>query len=112
MHIGALQRLQGVRILEHLVDFGDALRRRRVLSAALSGRALLEPAAAIVFAEENASSLLSERRHEFLLDGLHRWYMGGRFDWFGAPDVEADRERMRKYAAVRASGERAAGERR
>jgi hypothetical protein len=99
MHIGAFRRLQGVRIMEHLVDFGDALRRRRVLSAALSGRSLLETAAAVVFVEENAARLLNEQHHERLLDELHRWYMGGRFDWICAPDLDADRERMRVYAS-------------
>jgi hypothetical protein len=98
-HLSALQRLQGVRVFELLVDFARALRRRRVLSAALSGRALLETAAAIVFAEENAAKLLAAGALGHLLDELHRWYAGGRFDWWGAPDDESARSRLNAYAA-------------
>lgn len=95
-HLGALCWLQGVRIMDHLHDFTDALVRQRVLAAALAGRGVVETTAAIVYADETTSTLLQAGDRGQLLSELHRWYAGGRYDWFTADEHG---ERLDNYAA-------------
>jgi hypothetical protein len=100
-HIATVRRLLGVRELMHLEDFVDGLRRHRVLSASLAGRAVIETAAAIVHVEERIASAtrdLTDETARSLLDDLHRFSAGGRFEWLAHSNDAESRERLQLYA--------------
>lgn len=76
--------LFGVRTVVLLTDFIEALERRRIISAALAGRAAIETAAAAAYLSEKVTEALkrgSDSSHEQLIIEFKRALFGSRFPW-------------------------------
>lgn len=102
--IGLFQLLNGRRFAEHLSDLIWALNRRRLYTAALVTRALIELASSIVYVEVKVTSALrsgirTQEDLRTLLNVFERAVRGGTIDWARwLMGGETRRQIMEEYA--------------